>query len=39
MQLGQRVTAKTLYKYYQAFGLFDSVGSDIARAYPGTFFK
>lgn len=39
MQLGQRVTAKTLYKYYQAFGLFDSVGNDIARAYPGTFFK
>ncbi len=39
MQLGQRVTAKNLYKYYQAFGLFDSVGNDIARAYPGTFYK
>lgn len=39
MQLGQRVTAKTLYKYYQAFGLFDSIGNNIARAYPGTFFK
>ncbi len=39
MQLGQRVTAKTLYKYYQAFGFFDSVGNDIARAYPGTFLK
>lgn len=39
MQLGQRVTAKTLYKYYQAFGFFDSEGNDIARAYPGTFYK
>ncbi len=39
MQLGQRVTATTLYKYYQAFGFFDSTGSNIARAYPGTFFK
>lgn len=37
MQLGQRIGAKTLYKYFQAFGLFDSVGNDIARAYNGTF--
>lgn len=39
MQLGQRVTAKRLYKYFQAFGFFDSLGNDIARAYPGTFYK
>lgn len=39
MQLGQRVTAKRLYKYFQAFGFFDSIGNDIARAYPGTFYK
>jgi stage V sporulation protein D (sporulation-specific penicillin-binding protein) len=37
MQLGQRIGAKTLYKYYQAFGLFESVGSDIAKAYAGKF--
>lgn len=37
MQLGQRIGARTLYKYFQAFGLFDSVGNDIARAYNGTF--
>ena len=39
MQLGQRIGAKTLYKYYQAFGFFDSVGNNIAKAYPGTFYK
>lgn len=38
MQLGMRIGAKTLYKYYDAFGLFDQVGNDIARAYPGTFY-
>lgn len=37
MQLGMRIGAKTLYKYYQAFGLFDQIGNDIAKAYPGTF--
>ncbi len=39
MQLGQRIGAKTLYKYFDAFGLFDSTGSDIAKAYNGTFYK
>lgn len=38
MQLGLRIGAKTLYKYYEAFGLFDAVGNDIAKAYPGTFY-
>jgi len=28
MQLGQRIGAKTLYKYYQAFGLFNSTNSN-----------
>ncbi len=39
MQLGMRIGAKTLYKYYEAFGFFDTVGSDIAKAYPGTFYE
>lgn len=39
MQLGMRIGAKTLYKYYDAFGLFDTVGNDIAKAYPGTFYE
>ena len=38
MQLGQKVGAKLLYKYYEAFGLFEPVGSDIAGAYKGVFF-
>lgn len=38
MQLGLRIGAKTLYKYYEAFGLFDKVGNDIAKAYAGTFY-
>lgn len=38
MQLGQRIGAKTLYKYFNAFGLFNEVGSDIAKAYDGTFY-
>ena len=37
MQLGQRIGARTLYKYFDAFGLFDVVGNDIAKAYPGKF--
>lgn len=39
MQLGQRVGASILYKYYQAFGFFDNIGNNIAKAYPGTFYK
>lgn len=37
MQLGQRIGKNTLYKYFDAFGLFDSIGSKIAKSYPGTF--
>lgn len=37
MQLGQKIGAKTLYKYFTAFGLFEEVGSDIAKAYSGVF--
>lgn len=37
MQLGQRIGAKTLYKYYNAFNLFEPVGNDIAKAYKGAF--
>lgn len=39
MQLGQRIGGKTLYKYFQAFGLFDKTGNDISKAYTGTFYK
>lgn len=38
MQLGQRIGAKTLYKYFKAFGLFEPIGSDIAKAYKGQFY-
>lgn len=37
MQLGQRIGPQILYKYFDAFGLFEPVGNDIARAYKGTF--
>ena len=37
MQLGQRIGPQILYKYFEAFGLFEPVGNDIARAYKGTF--
>ena len=37
MQLGQRIGKNTLYKYFEAFGLFNSIGSSIAKSYPGTF--
>jgi len=37
MQLGQKIGANLLYKYFEAFGLFESVGSNIAKAYPGTY--
>jgi len=37
MQLGQKIGAKTLYKYFSAFGLFETVGSDIAKTYSGGF--
>lgn len=38
MQLGQKVGATILYKYYEAFGLFSKVGDNIAKAYAGIFF-
>ena len=37
MQLGQKIGARTLYKYYDAFGFFDKVGANIAVTYPGKF--
>ncbi len=37
MQLGQKVGARKLYKYFDAFGFFDRVGSNIAAANPGIF--
>ena len=41
MQLGQRIAAQIgverLYDYFDAFGLFDKVGSSFARAYSGQF--
>ncbi len=38
MQLGEKIGAKLLYKYYKAFGFFEPCGSDIAKAYKGTFY-
>ena len=38
MQLGLKIGAKTLYKYFDAYGLFNKVGNDIARAYEGQFY-
>ncbi len=38
MQLGQRIGASTLYKYFKAFGLFEPIGNDIAKAYKGQFY-
>ena len=39
MQLGQRIGPNTLYKYYEALGLFDLIGSDIAKPYNSVFHK
>ncbi len=39
MQLGQRIGATTLYRYYEAFGLFDLIGKDIAKTYDSVFHK
>ena len=38
MQLGIKIGARTLYKYFDAFGLFDKVGNDIAKSYKGKFY-
>ena len=37
MQLGQRIGARTMYKYFEAYGFFDSMGSDIAST-PKSYF-
>ncbi len=37
MQLGQRIGASTLYRYYEALGLFDLIGSDVAKTYNSVF--
>lgn len=37
MQLGERIGKDLLYKYYEAFGFFEPVGNDIAKAYKGIF--
>lgn len=39
MQLGQRIGASTLYKYYKALGLFDPIGNDVAKVYNSVFHK
>ncbi|MGN1299545.1 MAG: peptidoglycan D,D-transpeptidase FtsI family protein [Candidatus Scatovivens sp.] len=39
MQLGQRIGVSLLYKYFEAFGLFDRTGDDIAKTYNGVFFE
>ena len=38
MQLGQRIGARTMYKYFDAFGFFDSIGSDIASTPKSSFY-
>ena len=39
MQLGQRIGATTLYEYYEALGLFEQIGNDIAKTYNSVFHK
>ena len=38
IQLGRRIGIKTMYKYFDAFGLFDKCGSDIASVPTSKFF-
>ena len=38
MQLGQRIGARTMYKYFDAYGFFDSIGSNIAST-PKSYFS
>ncbi len=38
MQLGRRIGASTLYKYYDAFGFFDKTGVGLSGEAPGIFF-
>lgn len=37
MQLGERIGKDLLYKYYKAFGFFEPIGNNIAKAYKGAF--
>lgn len=37
MQLGQRIGVRTMYKYFEAYGFFDSIGSNIAST-PKSYF-
>ena len=37
MQLGQRIGPNVLYKYLKAYGFFEPVGNDMAKAYKGKF--
>ena len=37
IQLGQRIGAETLYKYYQAFGFFDKTGIDLPQEASSTY--
>ena len=39
MQLGQRIGINRMYKYFDAFGLFDKVGTDIARVEKSIFYE
>lgn len=39
MQLGKRIGASTLYKYYEAFGLFDKTGIETSGETKGIFFN
>lgn len=39
IQLGQRIGAETLYKYYAAFGLFNKTGVDLPSESSSIFFK
>ena len=39
MQLGQRIGINKMYKYFEAYGLFDKVGTDIARVEKSIFYE
>ena len=39
IQLGQRIGAETLYKYYQALGFFDKTGIDLPQEASSTYWK
>ena len=39
IQLGQRIGAETLYKYYQAFEFFDKTGIDLPQEASSTYWK